>query len=102
MAPEASMPSRLILACALARATLAQAAEPAADTHRVVKDGVVVDFTLERSDPGAPRPLMEGDYATVEFRMTDVASGKPVAGVKPAAWMDIGAALENGRSDQRA
>jgi DNA-binding beta-propeller fold protein YncE len=98
----ANLSSRPFLTCALAWASLAAAAEPAADeTRRVVKDGVAVDFTLERSEPGAGRPLMEGDYANVRFRMTDVASGKPVAGAKPAAWMDIGGTLADGRSDQK-
>jgi DNA-binding beta-propeller fold protein YncE len=95
---------RLFLACAVARASLAAAAEPAAaETHRVVKDGAVVEFTLERAEGAADvaRPLMEGEYANVKFRMTDAASGKPVAGAKPAAWIDIGRALEDGRSDQK-
>jgi DNA-binding beta-propeller fold protein YncE len=61
---------------------------PAADaSRRVVRDGVAIDFTIQRL--GQAAPLMEGDLAEVRFRMTDTASGRPVPGLKPAAWMDM-------------
>jgi hypothetical protein len=58
---------------------------------RVVRDGVVVDFSLRRAGDTAakPAPLLEGDYAEIRFSMTDAASGKPVPGLKPAAWLDM-------------
>ena len=53
----------------------------------MVRDGVAVDFTITRA--GEPGPLVEGEVAEVRFRMTDAATGRPVPGVKPAAWMDM-------------
>ena len=97
------MSHAIILACALTQAVLASAEAPAGEeTRRIVKDGAVVEFTLEGGEgAAAKRPLMEGEYATVSFRMTDAASGRPIGGVKPAAWMDIGRPLVGGKSDQR-
>lgn len=61
-----------------------------ASASRVVRDGVVVDFTIGRPGEATPAgPLMEGEYAEVRFRMTDATSGTPVPGLKPAAWLDM-------------
>jgi YVTN family beta-propeller protein len=78
----------------LGRAAPVRAADGGGDANRVVRDGVAVDFSissLSRSgEEGArDRGLLEGDYAEVRFRMTDAASGKPVPGLKPAAWLDM-------------
>jgi YVTN family beta-propeller protein len=70
------------------------------DANRVVRDGVVVDFSIGR--PGETRagaPLMEGEYAEVRCRMTDAASGKAIPGLKPAAWLDM-AGVVAGRNGQ--
>jgi hypothetical protein len=32
--------------------------------------------------------LREGEFADVQFRVTDKASGQPLSGVSPGAWMD--------------
>ena len=80
------------LACLLSVAMPAAGEGPAAPgapdgQRRVVRDGIAIDFTIERI--GEPGPLAEGDLAEVRFRMTDTASGRPVPGLKPAAWMDM-------------
>lgn len=64
---------------------------PSSPANRVVRDGLVVDFTIERSGAasGQEGTLLEGDFAEVRFRMTDAASGQPVPGLKPAAWLDM-------------
>jgi YVTN family beta-propeller protein len=61
---------------------------PAENPNRLVRDGVVIDFSLGRVGQ-ASGSLLEGDYAEVRFRMTDATSGRPVPGLKPAAWMDM-------------
>lgn len=94
------MKSRIAAAAAAALLSTAAASEPpkpAADdaSRRFVKDGVAVDFTVERE--GVPvsdaAPLLEGDFAQVRFALTDASTGAPVRNQKPAAWMDVGAGV---------
>jgi YVTN family beta-propeller protein len=64
----------------------------------------VVDFSIGRIGAAAGArqpPLMEGDYVEVRFRMTDATTGRPLAGVKPAAWLDIGNVIQGQRGEQR-
>ncbi|MCM2334141.1 MAG: cytochrome D1 [Anaeromyxobacteraceae bacterium] len=62
----------------------------AGDPNRLVRDGVVVDFSITRPGEAPPGlPLQEGDFAEVRFRMTDATTGRPVAGLNPAAWLDM-------------
>ncbi|MEI7706611.1 MAG: hypothetical protein WCK73_18665, partial [Deltaproteobacteria bacterium] len=68
---------------------------------RVTRDGVVVDFSLLPSDASRMGALVEGEYADVRFRMTDAASGLPVPGLKPAAWMDVTGAVAGSVGAQR-
>jgi len=97
---------RLPLALLLCAATgAARADAPArgaleASASRVVRDGVVVDFSIGRpGEPSSARALMEGEYAEVRFRMTDASTGRPVPGLKPAAWLDM-AGVVAGRNGQ--
>ena len=59
------------------------------------QNGVAVDFTVEAlSGPGGRNGILTsdivaGDSATVTFRLTDSASGKPLTGKNPAAWIDL-------------
>ena len=70
---------------------------------RLVRDGVSVEFTLARpGEAGRPAaPLVEGDYAEVRFRMTDAASGRPVSGLRPAAWLDMAGAVGDKAGPQK-
>lgn len=77
----------LLLGAGSARAQSPSAKADPAGQRRVVRDGVAIDFTIERV--GETGALLEGDLAEVRFRMTDIASGRPVPGLKPAAWMDM-------------
>lgn len=84
---------------ALALAALTAATRPLAEDsgQRLVKDGLVIEFSLAKAggEPGAA--LVEGDYAQATFRMTDAATGRPVAGLRPAAWLDM-AGVVGGRA----
>lgn len=83
-----------LVAAARTAATSAGPDAAGAAVGRLVKDGVAVDFSLDRK--GAPAteaaPLLEGDFAEVRFRLTDATTGEPLRGRKPAAWMDVGVA----------
>ena len=82
--------------CAAAGAAAGTKGKKAEAPHRLVKDGVVVSFSIDRQ--GSPvtvkAPLMEGDFAEVRFEIRDAASGEPLRNQKPAAWMDIGGGVQ--------
>jgi len=61
---------------------------------RLVKHGVVVDFEARPVVPGDGNTLIEGQLAEIRFRLTEEASGAPVSGITPGAWMDIGEVLQ--------
>ncbi|VVO89105.1 YncE family protein [Pseudomonas fluorescens] len=62
------------------------------------RDGVSVAMRVRPlADDGV---LREGEFADVQFRVTDKASGQPLAGVAPGAWLDpeaVAADLAQGR-----
>lgn len=97
-----------VVGVAIAATTVAPAVradEPAgtgaADAaRRVVRDGVAIDFTIVGA--GAPGAVREGEVAEVRFRMTDATSGRPVPGLKPAAWMDIAGVVAGKPGQERA
>lgn len=60
---------------------------------RTVLAGIAVDVSVEPlatpgAAPGAPGGLVEGTPARFRFTLTDAATGAPLAGAYPAAWMD--------------
>ena len=75
----------------LCLAPAADAAQPAAGAdgdRRLVRNGVVVQFSAKPVEKQA-KDLLEGDIADVRFRITEESSGQPVRGVAPGAWMDM-------------
>ena len=42
----------------------------------------------------ADSALTAGDLAEVKFRLTEEATGKPIRGIVPGAWMDIGESIQ--------
>lgn len=93
----------LALSAAATAATEAKPAEPAKsgevkagearadESKRLVRDGLIIDF---EAVPVEGKELMEGMLAEVRFRFTDERTGKPVQGVRPGAWMDVGANIQ--------
>ncbi|MCY1498597.1 PQQ-dependent catabolism-associated beta-propeller protein [compost metagenome] len=67
------------------------AVEPVAGVQRLVRDGVAIDFEARPLSPGDQ--LVEGTQADIRFRITDAASGQPLGGMTPGAWMDQAQAL---------
>jgi YVTN family beta-propeller protein len=62
--------------------------------NRYVKDGVVIDFELLPPAGSRSEELMEGQVAEVRFRITEEATGAPVKGITPGAWMDMAQVIE--------
>ncbi|MCU7250841.1 YncE family protein [Pseudomonas koreensis] len=52
----------------------------------LARDGVNVAFQLKPL--ASDGKLREGEFADVQFRVTDGASGQPLSGVAPGAWID--------------
>ena len=61
---------------------------PGRISDRLVRDGLVIDF---EATPVESDAITEGLLTDVRFRITQEASGEPVKGVFPAAWLDVGA-----------
>src|SRR3954471_976319 len=77
-------------ATGLALAVAAALALPcAAAENRQVREGVVVEFSARPAPGAAAHELMEGEFAEVRFKLTDEASGQPLRGNAPGAWMDM-------------
>lgn len=55
-------------------------------TQRLVRDGIVIDF--EMLPVGSAERVTEGMFADIRFRISDVASGQPLSGMAPGAWLD--------------
>ncbi|HKH43032.1 MAG TPA: YncE family protein, partial [Thermoanaerobaculia bacterium] len=56
--------------------------------EKAVRQGIAVELSLQRAD-GQPGPVREGDSARVSLAFSDAATGTPLAGVKPGAWLDF-------------
>lgn len=54
-----------------------------------VKDGVRIEFAVR----AGTEAVMEGDFADLEFHLSDAASGQPLRGLRPAAWIDAAGSL---------
>ncbi|AZL69158.1 cytochrome D1 domain-containing protein [Pseudomonas oryziphila] len=66
------------------RELLQEPADPQA-LHRLSRDGVTVEFEAR---PLAGAQLREGDFASIRFKVSDQASGQPLSGMAPGAWLD--------------
>lgn len=63
-----------------------QPASPVSASHRLVRDGLTIDF--EATPVAAAGNLTEGMFADIRFRLTNAETGEPVAGLAPGAWLD--------------
>ncbi|HYU35038.1 MAG TPA: YncE family protein [Thermoanaerobaculia bacterium] len=78
----------LLLLSAACLATPVAASVPPSG-GRAVKAGVAVDLSVEPVEPGNPGELREGQEAVFRFAISDTATGTPLAGSYPAAWIDF-------------
>ncbi len=65
-------------------------AERPSRSDRLIRHGVVVDFEARPAGDGSAGILRAGQLAEVRFTLSEEATGKPVRGIVPGAWMDIG------------
>lgn len=99
-----SMLAALLLGAAMSVSGPARSAEAAAPqgpvTDRLVRGGLVVDFSLKPA--GALEAVTEGEFADVRFRLTDEAGGQPIRGVAPGAWMDMAQVIQGRGAEQKS
>lgn len=63
-------------------------------TQRVVRNGVAVEFSIlqQRTDSAVVArgvtPMLELQDAVLKLRLSDAATGRPLTGLAPAAWID--------------
>jgi DNA-binding beta-propeller fold protein YncE len=60
--------------------------DPQAESQQTAKEGILLGFTIVPLEPGGG--LVEYADAVVEFAISDSASGIPLRGLYPLAWMD--------------
>ena len=65
------------------------ASGPVAAPRRVEYEGIAVELDIAPVDPGGAGQLREGRSARVRFEITDTATGQPLSGLYPAAWMSL-------------
>jgi YVTN family beta-propeller protein len=56
------------------------------------REGVVMEFSA--APVQGRKVLMEGELAELRFKLTDEASGQPITGNVPGAWLDIGQVIQ--------
>jgi len=64
-----------------------------ADPDHVTREGVIVEMNTLPVNKDVDK-VMASDWADVSFRITDAATGEPITGRYPAAWMDLAKAWE--------
>jgi YVTN family beta-propeller protein len=77
-----------ILTCTF---TLAISADDKAIQQKHAREGVIMEFSAA---PVSGKALMEGEMAELRFKLTDEASGQPLAGNVPGAWLDLGQVIQ--------
>ena len=55
-------------------------------SQKATNGGVTLELSVNRTD-GAATPVTAGDDVAVSLRVSDSASGAPLAGVRPSVWM---------------
>ena len=69
-------------------------ASEASAPNRYVREGIVIEFSVAPAPEAKGRELVEGQLADLRFKLTDEASGQPLRGNNPGAWLDIGSHIQ--------
>jgi YVTN family beta-propeller protein len=79
----------ILLGFSAALARLPQAPQKVPAPQKIVREGIAVEFTVEPSGRQRAADLLEGDDATVRFKITESNSGQPISRLHPSAWIDL-------------
>src|SRR5712691_1038409 len=72
-----------------ALARLPQRPQKVAPPQRIVRQGITVEFKIEPSGREKTGDLLEGDDATVRFKITESNTGQPISRLHPSGWIDL-------------
>jgi len=78
----------ILLGFSAALARLPQAPQRVPAPQKIVREGIAVEFTIESRKERAT-DLLEGDDATVRFKITESNTGQPISRLHPSAWIDL-------------
>jgi len=81
-------------AVAVSFAADAPKAESGSAPNRYVREGIVIEFSVAPAKEAKRSELVEGQLADLRFKLTDEASGQPLRGNYPGAWLDIGSHIQ--------
>jgi len=90
----------MLAAAAAFTAAFALAAAGEGDARRYNKDGLVIEFSAAAAPSGAAS-LVEDELAELRFMIREEATGKPVRGLSPGAWLDMGEVLQGKPGDEQ-
>jgi YVTN family beta-propeller protein len=79
----------ILLGFSAALARLPQAPQRVPAPQKIVREGIAVEFTIEPSGRERATDLLEGDDATVRFKIAESKSGQPISRLHPSAWIDL-------------
>ena len=79
----------LLLGFSAALARLPQRPQKVAPPQRIVRQGITVEFKIEPSGREKTGDLLEGDDATVRFKITESNTGQPISRLHPSGWIDL-------------
>jgi len=79
----------VLLGFSAALARLPQAPQKVPAPQKIVREGIAVEFTIEPSGNAHAGDLLEGDDATVRFKITESHTGQPISRLHPSAWIDL-------------
>jgi len=66
------------------------AAPGSANQQSILREGMTVDFSVRPLSPElTDGEVLEGGFATLEFRIASEADGEPLRGVYPGVWIDL-------------
>ncbi len=93
-ASAAALALALTSVFALSLGADAPKAESASAPNRYVREGIVIEFSVAAAKEAKGGELVEGQFADLRFKLTDEASGQPLRGNNPGAWLDIGSHIQ--------
>lgn len=91
--PGESIVHEAIRVCIAGTAAACAAAFAGEGVQKDAREGVVMEFSAAPA-PGSIPVLMEGELAELRFKLTDEASGQPLTGNVPGAWLDLGQVIQ--------
>jgi len=63
-----------------------EASEGDGSKNQIVRQGIEVTFSVE---PFSHKQLLEGEFATINFRVKDATLDTPIPALHPSAWIDL-------------